>query len=417
MVLLVLGRFHAADALPLWRSHRAFARRPRRPTAAGAARAAATAGAGAGGAAAAFLLARLIVRRQQPGAELLLALCIFAAGMLWREVSGGALIRVWRRRRAGLLSILGAHAAVILALAAHYSYRRFELPLAALALLAVVHLGARIRKTGPMPLIVLGFVVLYCWNINAWWYVLVGDEYRNFDIAAGIVHEHDASFIARNLFQLEGGLEGLDPYVDSLLQAASMRLLGVNSFGWRFSSLYFAAIALVFFHRFFRTFLTRQAALVTTVCLGASHYVMSFFKIGYDKSQAYLAMSLLLAATAWAVRTRRMIAFTGIGLAAALCFYVYPAALYIVPFSFFLLLLWAPPIDRATAARWGVALLTACLTIFPLPFQPTYFEENGRVRSSTIQSSRAQARSWRTSPATWRSLRTPPSSWSRKITS
>ncbi len=373
-VLLVAGRFRAADALPLWRSRRAFAKRPRRPTGAPTARSVATAAAWAGGAASAFLLARLVATRRQPGAELLLALVVFAAGMLWREVSSRALVRLWRRQRTCLLSILAAHAAVILALAAHFSYRRFELPLAALALLAVVHLGTRIKKTGPMPLIVLFFVVLYCWNMNAWWYVLVGDEYRNFELAAGIVRSHEPAFIARNLFQLEGGLEGLDPYADSLVQAASMRLLGMNSFGWRFSSLYFAAIALVFFHRFFRTFLTRRAALVTTLCLGASHYVMSFFKIGYDKSQAYLAMSLLLAATAWAVRTRRMIAFTGIGFAAALCFYVYPAALYIVPYAFFLLLLYAPPIDRPTAARWGVALLAASLTIFPLPFQPTYFE-------------------------------------------
>jgi hypothetical protein len=374
LLLFLLGRLRATETADAWRSHRAFALRPRRPSAAGSVRAFATGAAVLGGGASALMLLRLIVTKRQPALELFFSLCLFAAGMILREVSIAALARVWRRSRGNLLSILAAHVAVILALASHYSFHRFEALLVAVALLAAGNLAARFRKTGPVPLIVLVFVVLYTWRVDAWWFVLVGDEYRNFDIAERIVNEHDRAYITSHLFQLEGGLEGLDPYADSLVQAATMRLLGVNNFGWKFSSLYFAAIALAFFHRFFRTFLTKRAALVTTVCLGASHYIMSFGKIGYDKFQAYLAMALLLAATGCAIRARRTIAFLGIGFAAALCFYVYPAALYIVPFPFFLLLLYAPPVDRSTLLRWGVAALAAGLTVFPLPFQPTYFE-------------------------------------------
>jgi hypothetical protein len=373
-LLFLLGRFRAAEVLPLWRSRRAFARRSRRPTATGAARTIGNGLALAGGGAAAFLFARLAATKRLPGLDLFLALCLLAAGLVLREVSVAALLRLWRQKRGIVLSIVAAHAAVILALTARYSLHRFEIPLAALALAAVVNLAARYRKTGPIPLVVLFFVGLYCWHINAWWYVLVGDEYRNYELATAIVRHHDAKFIARHLFQLEGGLEGLDPYADSLAQAVSMRLLGVNNFGWRFSSLYFAAVSLAFFFRFFRTFLTRRTAIVTTVALGASHYVMSFGKIGYDKFQAYLAMSLLLASTACAIRTRRTLAYAFIGFAAALCFYVYPAALYIVPFAFFLLLLYAPPVDRSTAVRWALAGLVTVLVVFPLPFQPTYFE-------------------------------------------
>jgi hypothetical protein len=374
LLLLPLGRLRARETADAWRRERAFALRSRRPTAAGSVRALATAAAVLGGGASALMLLRLIVTKRQPALELFFGLCLFAAGMILREVSTSALARVWRRSRGNLLSILAAHVAVILALASHYSFHRFEAVLVAVALLAVGNLAARFRKTGPVPLIVLAFVVLYTWRVDAWWFVLVGDEYRNFDIAERIVNQHDRAYITSHLFQLEGGLEGLDPYADSLVQAATMRLLGVNNFGWKFSSVYFAAVALAFFHRFFRTFLTKRAALATTICLGASHYIMSFGKIGYDKFQAYLAMALLLAATGCAIRTRRMIAFVGIGFSAALCFYVYPAALYIVPFPFFLLLLYTPPVDRSTLLRWGLAALTAGLTIFPLPFQPTYFE-------------------------------------------
>jgi hypothetical protein len=389
VLLLALGGFRASETVMTWRRRCAFALRPRRGSARAAQRSIATAIAVSGAGVAALLFLRVAVTGRQPGLELSLALCAFALGMILREVSLAALGRVWRRSRGTLLSILAAHVAVILALACHYSFHRFELPALGLALVATANLLVRWRKTGPVPLLVLAFVCLYTWHINAWWYVLVGDEYRNFELAEKIVTAHDRAFVLSHLFQLEGGLEGLDPYADSLVQATAMRLLGVNSFGWRFSSLYLAAIALAFFHRFFRTFLTRRAALSATVCLGASHYIMSFGKIGYDKFQAYLAMALLLSAAACAVRTRRMIAFVGMGLAAALCFYVYPAALYVVPLPFFLLLVYAPPVDRATRARWAVAVLAAVLTIFPLPFQPNYFEGK---RPGTVFSSPELAR-------------------------
>jgi len=373
LALIVLARSTRSGTRGWWRRHCAFARRPRRPSAGASQRSAGTALAVLGALAAALLFVRLLLARRIPGPELLASLGVFALGMLLREVSVDALRRAWRRSRGTILSILAAHAAVVLALASHYSFHRFEIASLGVAVLAVANLAARWRKTGPVPLLVLAFVCLYMWRIDAWWFALVGDEYRNFEIAAGIVHDHDPAYVASHLFQLEGGLEGLDPYACSLVQAAAMRLLGVNSFGWRFSSLYLAALALPFFHRFFRTFLTRRAALAGTVCLGASHYVIAFGKIGYDKFQAYLAVALLFAAAACAVRTRRMIAFVAMGFAAALCFYAYPAALYVLPLPAFLLLFYAPPRDRATRLSWAIAGLTTALAILPLPFQPTYF--------------------------------------------
>jgi hypothetical protein len=374
LALLALGRPWRFETAGLWTRRLVFARRPRRPTAGPRQREVATVLAGAGALVAGALFFGVVRSRRIPGPELLAALVAFGSGMLLREVSVGALRRVGRRSRAVLLSIAAAHAAVIWALAAHYSFHRFQVPALAVALAAVANLAARWRRTGPLPLIVLAFVCLYTWRINAWWFALVGDEYRNFEIAAGIVQQQDRSYVASHLFQLEGGLEGLDPYACSLVQAAAMRVLGVDSFGWRFSSLYLAAISLPFFHRFLRTFLTRRGALAATVCLGASHYVIAFGKIGYDKFQAYFAIAVLFASAAFAIRTRRTIAFVATGLAAGLCFYVYPAALYVIPLPGFLLLFYAPPRDRETALRWAVTALAAVLTMFPLPFQPTYFE-------------------------------------------
>ncbi len=372
-ILVALAGLRSSAGLSAWRNRIAFARRPRRPSARGRQRSLATGLALCGGAAAALLLVRVVVARKIPGPGLLAALAALGFGMLLREVSLGALRRLWKRKNTVVVSIVAAHVTTILAFASVHTYHRFELPLIALAVLAAANLAARWKKTGPVPLLVLAAVVLYLWRIDSWWFALVGDEYRNFDIAELILKQHDRAYVLSHLFQLEGGLEGLDPYACSLVQAASMRLLGVNSFGWRFSSLYCAALALPFFFRFLKTFLSRRAALATIVVMAASHYIIAFGKIGYDKFQAYLAMGMLLAATACAVRTRRMIAFVGLGFSAALCFYVYPAALYVLPLPVFLLLPYVPPKSRAVLARWGMAGAICLLTIFPLPFQPTYF--------------------------------------------
>ena len=127
LLLLVLGAFRASETVLTWRRHCAFALRPRRPTSRGTQRSRSTVVAVLGAGAAALMLLRVAVTGHQPGVELFLALCAFAAGMILREVSVAALARVWRRSRGALLSIFAAHAAVILALACHYSFHRFEL--------------------------------------------------------------------------------------------------------------------------------------------------------------------------------------------------------------------------------------------------------------------------------------------------
>ena len=152
-----------------------------------------------------------------------------------------------------------------------------------------------------------------------------------------------------------------------------MKAAGVNNFGWRFSSLYLSALAIGFFYRFFRTFAGRFAAIVASLFLGSSHYVMTFGKIGYPILQAYFATSLVLAAASWTVRTRRPIAFACLGLATGLCFYVYPAALYVVPLPFLLLLLYVPPISRAALSGWITTVLYLLAIIFPLFFQLSFW--------------------------------------------
>jgi 4-amino-4-deoxy-L-arabinose transferase-like glycosyltransferase len=101
---------------------------------------------------------------------------------------------------------------------------------------------------------------------------------------------------------------------------------------------------------------------------------MAFGKIGYNNLQALFAMSLSLCAAAWAIRTKRRIAFVVLGLACGLCFYVYPAALYALPVVGLLLLFYFPPTSRLALRRWSVLAVSLLMLVFPLFLQPGYWQ-------------------------------------------
>jgi hypothetical protein len=74
------------------------------------------------------------------------------------------------------------------------------------------------------------------------------------------------------------------------------------------------------------------------------------------------------------VRSRRPLAFALLGTGIGFCFYVYPAALYIVPLPILLLLVYLPPVSRAAIGRWAVMVLSALILVIPLLVQPGYWQ-------------------------------------------
>src|SRR5207253_169536 len=103
------------------------------------------------------------------------------------------------------------------------------------------------------------------------------------------------------------------------------------------------------------------------------HYIMSFGKIGYNNLQALFAMALALWASCWAIRSRRPIALVSAGMATAFCCYVYPAATYVIPLAVLVLLIYDPPVSKASIARLGIVLATMSLFIAPLLLQFQYW--------------------------------------------
>ncbi len=322
-------------------------------------------------------LGAIVVRaaslRQLPGWELAAALLAYLVGWGLREISAQSLVNACRQNRDVLLALVLAHLALVALLADCYSGQQLK-PLSALLFaLAALNLLYHRRQVHPVFWIASLALVLYTLELNAWWFAVAGDEYSFFNVAKRTLEQENLATIGSKLFL---GVEvfGSHPYVSTLIQAAFMKLFGVGNFGWRFSSIYPAAMSIPLFYYFFRAFVSRQTALFASALLAASHYLMAFSRIGYNNTQALLAMALVLAASVWALRSNGHLAYVVLGLAVGLCFYIYPAALYAVPLPFLLLLLHAPPRSRRAAGRWLVLLVSVLVSIFPLFLQPAYWQ-------------------------------------------
>lgn len=294
------------------------------------------------------------------------------AGLFLLETPLENLRATFRKRGGRWSAMLLAHVALVLVLAHIYSGWGNFWVMSVFFVIAWVNLLTYRREIHPIYWIVTAAIIVYSVAINAWWFAVIGDEYTFFRDSVYIAKENTLQIVNELLFR-GNYVYGAHPFISSLLHSFFIKIFGPTNFAWRFSSLYYSAIAIGFFYSFFRTFLKKNYALMACLFLAASHYVMSFGKIGYNNLQALLALSIVLAATGWALRARSTISFFTLGAAQAFCFYVYPAALYVVPIPYLLLLLYHPPRSPSAARDWAASVAGMLLLIFPLFLQPDYW--------------------------------------------
>lgn len=284
--------------------------------------------------------------------------------------------KVWMWTRANgefWLSVILAHIALVGVLVSVYTH---DLPLwltATILVLALANLFRFRMRLSPVFWVVSLSLVLSTLYLNAWWFSVVGDEFAFYGSAAWISgHWNEAShYLFHGTY-----LYGKHPYLGIALMAAFMKVFGAANFGWRFSNLYLSALSLVFFYGFFRHFLSQRLALWSVTLLGVSHYLFDFGKIGYNNLQGMFVLSLVLWTSAWAVQSKRKLAFVGVGIAQALCLYLFTGAMiaFPLPWLFFAFYDWPKQPSSQALKRWGISLLTFVVLIFPLLWQHAFWE-------------------------------------------
>jgi hypothetical protein len=320
-----------------------------------------------------YLVGALLAWNLHPlsGFVLLVGILLLVAGWLVGDFPWEAANKFIQRNGDWMLSFAFFHIVLVLFLAdiARDSPTRWIY--AILLGLSIVNLWRHIRRIPAILWVFSLAIVLFVWNINSWAFAVIGDDFAFYFLAQDITQLHSLSEILDRLFSAEG-VYGSHPYLSSLIQAAMMKVFGTDSFGWRFSSLYLSAISILFFYYFYRTFQHRRTALLASILLACSSYLMTFGKIGYNNLQALFAMSLVLAGGAWVIRSKRSLAYAALGGAMGFCLYVYPAALYAIPLPLVMLLFYTPPRKRSDAINWGLMLLSFTIIAFPLLIQPIY---------------------------------------------
>jgi 4-amino-4-deoxy-L-arabinose transferase-like glycosyltransferase len=240
-------------------------------------------------------------------------------------------------------------------------------------LLTSLHLYISKRSLPLIFWISIASLFALTWKINGWEYTVIGDEYAFYNAN---LHLDGSTFWTLVNSTFRGGLVyGAHPYLSSYIQAVFMEIFGRQNFGWRFSNPFLVYASLFLFYYFFEYFTSKRTALIIVILLGFSHYLMSFAKIGYNNLQAFFALSLVLAILTYSLKSTKPTAFAFLGLAMGFCFYVYPAALYVMPLPFFGLLIFLPPTNQDSIKRWGWMILSCLLVIYPLFFQPKYWQE------------------------------------------
>jgi hypothetical protein len=314
-----------------------------------------------------------IVRNHVPGWGLILVVVSY---LIAKVISDVPVHKVWEGIRSQayvIFSIVLLQLSLIAFLASLYSGKRAIGVFILLLILSLLNLYLHRHRVGPMVWVVSLAVILYTVRINSWLFSVIGDEYSFYSYARYIAEDQSLLEIGSRLFNGRA-VYGTHPYFSSFLQAISMWLLGSENFGWRFSSPYLAALSIPFFYGFFKGFLSKRPAMIMTLLMAMSHYLINFGKTGYNNPQALFVMSVVLWAAGQAIRNRRPLIFIGLGMVMATCFYVYPAALYVLPLPILLLLFYLPPFSRSSFRFWVYMVAGFMLLFLPLLFQPDYWQ-------------------------------------------
>lgn len=242
-----------------------------------------------------------------------------------------------------------------------------------LLLLAVANLLRFSKRISPSYWIFNLALLPLSYGINSWAYSVIGDDFMFFMRASEIADTYSLWQIGSHLF--DGILVyGAHPYLSTILHVIPMKLLGTTNFAWRFSSVYLVALSLPLFYSFLRRFIPQRTAYWFVAFFASSSYLMTFGKIGYNNLQALFGMALVLWSISVFLEKRSELTAVGAGLALGFLFYLYPAAIYVIPVAGLLLLVYDPPTTRGAARRWGILLLSTLAFVLPLMLQPDYWQ-------------------------------------------
>jgi 4-amino-4-deoxy-L-arabinose transferase-like glycosyltransferase len=158
-------------------------------------------------------------------------------------------------------------------------------------------------------------------DLTNWRYATTGDDGAFYLIARDIVQDGSGF----NLFG-QFGPSGNHPVLSSAYQAAVMEVFGVDVFGWRLATALLVFASIPVFYLLLRELMHPRVALLGTLVLAPSHYLLGYAHTGYDNLFAIFPTLLALLLFVAGVRKSSVLLMYGAGVAAGLGFYTFYSA-------------------------------------------------------------------------------------------
>ena len=184
------------------------------------------------------------------------------------------------------------------------------------------------RNRSDLPIVALlvaTFLALNIYDLQHWYYSAIGDEYLFYEHAKLIIEEG----VVRPFSQ--EGVYDKHPVLNSVFQAAVMRVVGADYFGWTFSEVLNAALTIPAVYVLGRVLGGRLTAICAAAIFAFSHYIFAFSHTGYTSLSALpvAAWAMVLFVFGW--RTQNPLLLYAAGLLAGFGFYTHYSGRAIMP--------------------------------------------------------------------------------------
>ena len=216
-----------------------------------------------------------------------------------------------------------------------------------------------------VALLVATFLALNIYDLQHWYYSAIGDEYLFYEHAKLIIEEG----VVRPFSQ--EGVYDKHPVLNSVFQAAVMRVVGADYFGWTFSEVLNAALTIPAVYVLGRVLGGRLTAICAAAIFAFSHYIFAFSHTGYTSLSALpvAAWAMVLFVFGW--RTQNPLLLYAVGLLAGFGFYTHYSGRAIMPIVLLSALALGGP--RRLLSLWPLAFG------FALTVAPTFIVEQEHV--------------------------------------
>ncbi len=195
----------------------------------------------------------------------------------------------------------------------------------------------RRRDLAIVGTLVIAFTALNLADLSDWYYAAVGDEYAVWEFS-----EHFAKDGITRPFGQDGVYDH-HPRLGFALKSLTMKVVGIDYFGWKSSSIFLVALTIPAVYWLGTLLRDRVTGAVAATMIASSHYVFALSHAGINSLDSLFPSVYAMSFFVLGTRSKSPLLLFFAGVIAGTCFYVNYSARIIMPIMVIFLVLQAWP--------------------------------------------------------------------------